>query len=109
MGKALAVWRRRVKCGGKALGNDEMRKLEEALPRLKECEFGKVSRLYKAKTSVGCDGFHPKVLLNLTRETRGEIVEFLEKVEQSGKLAQRCSSWYQSMSRVRGQWRFCRR
>ena len=38
---------------------------------------------------TGCDGFHPKVPLDLTRETRGDVVEFLEKVE----LAQRCSSW----------------
>ena len=41
------------------------------LPRLKECEFDKVSRLYKTKTGVGCDGFHPEVLLDLTKETRG--------------------------------------
>ena len=49
--------------------------------------------MFKAKTGVG---FHPKVLLDLTEETRGEILEFLEKVEQSGnggnKFAQRCSS-----------------
>ena len=43
--------------------NEELRKWEEALPRLKEDELEKVSRLYKAKTGVGCDGFHPKVLL----------------------------------------------
>ena len=36
----------------------------------------------------GCDGFHQKVSLDLTRETRGEVVEFLEKVEQSGKWPQ---------------------
>ena len=48
-------------------------------------DLGKVSRLYKAKTGVGCDGIHPKVPMDLTKETRGEIVEFLEKVEQSGK------------------------
>ena len=46
------------------------------------------SRLYKAKTGVGCDRFHPKVPLDLTKETRGKIVEFLEKVEQSGKWPQ---------------------
>ena len=50
-------------------------------------DLGKVSRLYKAKTGVGCDGIHPKVPMDLTKETRGEIVEFLEKVEQSGKMA----------------------
>ena len=40
----------------------------------------KVARLYKAKTGVGCDGFHPNVPLDLTQEARREIVEFLEKV-----------------------------
>ena len=55
--------------------NEELKKLEEALPRLKECELEKASRLYNAKTGVGCDGFHPQVPLDLTEETRGEIVE----------------------------------
>ena len=36
--------------------------------------------MYKAKTGVGCDGIHPKVPLDVTKETRGGIVEFLEKV-----------------------------
>ena len=40
--------------------NEELRKLEEALPRLKRVRFGK--------------GF-----VDFTKETRGEIVEFLEK------------------------------
>ena len=44
--------------------------------------------LYKAKTGVGRDGFHPKVPLELTKETREEVLEFLEKVEQSGKWPQ---------------------
>ena len=65
--------------------NEELRKLEEALARLKECDLEKPSRLYKAKTGVGCDGFHPRVPVDLTKETRGEVVELLEKVEQSGK------------------------
>ena len=68
--------------------NEELKKLEEALPRLKECGLEKVSRLYKAKTGVGCEGFHPKVSLDLTKETMGKIVEFLEKVEQSGRWPQ---------------------
>ena len=38
-----------------------LKRLEEALPRVKECELKKLSRLYKAKTGVVCDGFHPKV------------------------------------------------
>ena len=44
---------------------------------MKQGDLEDASRLYKAKTGVGCDGFHPKVLLDLTKETRGEIVEFL--------------------------------
>ena len=48
----------------------------------------KASRKYKAKTGVGCDRFHPGVPSELTKETRGGIVEFLEEVEQSGKWPQ---------------------
>ena len=72
----------------KTLEKEELKRLEEALPRLKENHLEKVSRLYKAKTEVGCDGFHPKVPWDLAKETRGEIVEFLEKVGQSGTLPQ---------------------
>ena len=71
--------------------NEELRSAEEALPRPKECLLEEVSRLKK----VGCDGFHPKVPLDLTKETRGEIVEFLEKVEQSGKWRQQaCTTMF---------------
>ena len=45
------------------------------------------SRMYEARTGVGCNGFRPKVPFDFTKETRGEIVEFL-KVEQSGKWPQ---------------------
>ena len=65
--------------------NEELEDCEEALPRLKEPDPEEASGLYKAITGVGCDGFHPKVPLDLTKETRREIAEFLEKVEQSGK------------------------
>ena len=55
----------------------------------------KASGLCKAKTGVGRDGFHPKVPLHLAKETRGEIVEFLEKVEQSGKWPQQaCTTMF---------------
>ena len=67
--------------------NDELRKLEEALPSLKECHLEKVSRLYKAKTGIGCDGFHPKVPLDLTKETREEIVAFLREGGAEWKVA----------------------
>ena len=55
----------------------------------------KPSGLCKAITGVGCDGFHPNVPLDLTKETRKEIVEFLEKVEQSGKWQQQaCTTMF---------------
>ena len=47
--------------------NEGLKKLEEALPRLKECELEKASKLYKAKTGVGCDGFHPKSSLGFDK------------------------------------------
>ena len=41
------------------------------------------------------DGFHPKVPVDLTKESRGEIVKFLEKVEQSGKWPQQaCTTMF---------------
>ena len=39
--------------------NEELRSAEEALPRPKECLLEEVSRLFKAKTGVGCDGLPP--------------------------------------------------
>ena len=75
--------------------NDELRRCEEALPRLKERDLEKTSSMYKAKTGLGCDGFHPKVPLDLTKETRGGIVRFLWKVEQSGKWPQQaCTTMF---------------
>ena len=41
-----------------------------------------------AKTGLGCDGFHPTVPLDLTEGLRINIVEVLEKVEQSGRWTQ---------------------
>ena len=45
--------------------NEELKKCEEALPRLKEGDLEKASRLHKGKTGVECDGFHPEVPLDL--------------------------------------------
>ena len=50
-----------------------------------KADLENASTWYKAKTGVGCDGFHSKVHLDLTKETRGEVVEFLKNEEQSGK------------------------
>ena len=43
--------------------NEELKECEETLPRLKEGDLDRASRLYKAKTGEECDGFHLKVLL----------------------------------------------
>ena len=51
-----AVWRKRAEYGGQAMENEELKALEEALPRLNGCELEKASGLYKAKTGVSCDG-----------------------------------------------------
>ena len=90
----MKEWAKHWQCGedvqnveGKTWTTEELKELEEALPRLKEGELGQASRMYKAKTGEGCDGFHPKVLLDLTNETIGDIVELLETVEHSGKVA----------------------
>ena len=50
--------------------NEELRKWEEALPRLTKCELEKVARSYTAKAVVGCDGFLPQFPFNFTKETR---------------------------------------
>ena len=81
--------------------NEELKKLEQALPSLKECDLDKASRSYKAETGVGCDGFHPKVPLDLTKETRSKVEQEEEfwnswrrwsRVENGrSKPAQRCS------------------
>ena len=47
---------------------------------------------------MGCDGIHPEVHLDLTRETRREMVEFMENGGTEGKkgrnkLVQRCCSF----------------
>ena len=53
---------------GKLWKNEELKRLEEPpAPRLKESNLEEVSGLYKAKTGVGCDRFHPKVPLDLTK------------------------------------------
>ena len=57
--------------------------MEEALPRLKECDLEKASRLHKAKTGVGCDGFHSTVPLDLANKPNAEGCR--------NTLARRCS------------------
>ena len=56
--------------------------------RERESDLARAMKTCKANTGVGCDGFHPKVPLDSTRETRGEVMEFLENVEQCGRWPQ---------------------
>ena len=81
----------------RGVGHGGMR--EEAwksgLPRLKEknLEISVVS--YTATMGVGCDGFRPKVLLELPKETRRGIVKFFELIEQCGRwLQQACTTMF---------------
>ena len=80
--------------GGHALENEELKKSEEALQRLKECDLEKASRLYKAKTGVGCDGFHTKIPGPDERNKKrncGVTGKRWNKVENGrSKVAQRC-------------------
>ena len=48
-------------------------------------KFAGAGRNYKAAVGVGCNGFRPRFPSELSRETREEVVKFLEKVEQCEK------------------------
>ena len=50
--------------------NEELGSLEEGLPRRREDHLERAARSYKATTGVGCDAFHPQVLLDVSKETR---------------------------------------
>ena len=56
--------------------NEELKKLEEGMLRLEESDPAKEAKTHKAKMGVGSNGFDPKVPLDLTRETGGEVVEW---------------------------------
>ena len=70
--------------------NEDLRRWEEALPRFKECDLEKASTMYKAKTGVGRDGFHTKVPLDFTKQTRRR--RWSRVSNGRNKPAQRCSS-----------------
>ena len=59
--------------------------MKEGLPRLKEGDLEKAASNYKATAEMGGDGFHPNVPLDSSKETRGNVAEFLEKMEQCGR------------------------
>ena len=66
--------------------NDELKKLEDALPRPKVCDLEKAWTLYKAKTGVGCDGFHPKVSLDFDKRNKRRSNGILGKVETKWQM-----------------------
>ena len=49
--------------------NEETRSLEEGLPQLEEERLRRAAKSYKATTGVGCDGFHPRAPLDLSKCT----------------------------------------
>ena len=63
--------------------------MEEALPKPNECDVEKVSRLYKAKIGVGCDGFHTKSSSGL--EKGNDRRRWNRVGNGRNKLAQQCS------------------
>ena len=77
--------------------NDELKECEEALPRTKEGDLDKASRLRKAKTGVGCDGFHPKKSFAFDKRNERKNCRLLGEggtkvVNCRNKFARRCSS-----------------
>ena len=74
--------------------NEELKECEEALPWLTEGDLKRHQDCTRQK-KVGCDGFHPKFPLDSTKETRGKIVDFWRRVEQSVKWPQQaCTTMF---------------
>ena len=57
--------------------NEELKRLEETLPKLKGSLLEEVSKLYRAKTGVGCDGIHPAGSPGLDKRDERRVVEIL--------------------------------
>ena len=78
--------------------NDELRILEEGILQLKEDNLQRVLRSCKAPSGAGCDGRHPGISLDLSKETRRGVVEFLQQVEHSVKWPQQaCTPMFFSL------------
>ena len=74
---------------------EDLRSLEEGLPRLKEGNLERAARSYKATSGVDCDGFTLKFREDVSKETISEIVKFFEKVEQCGRWPQQaCTTMF---------------
>ena len=75
--------------------NEGLKSLEEGMTSLKEGDSEKAARNYKALTGVGCNGFRTEVPLDLSKRTRGDVVEFLEKEAQCGRCPQQaCTTMF---------------
>ena len=93
----------------KPLKDRALQDLEEAPPSMKAEELKRAASSYKANTDVtdvGAEGFHPKAPLDVRKETCGEMVVFLSKVEKCGHWPVQASSLlflFQTMSRAKDQ------
>ena len=73
---------------------EELRKLEEALPRLKDCEL-ETYRDCMAKTGVGCDGFQKSTWMRQRKREEkqwGSWNRWSRLENGRNKHARRCSS-----------------
>ena len=61
-------WAQHWQCDSRGARHEELRSLEEVLTRLKEENFDKAARSYKAATGVDRDQFRPQVLAGLSEE-----------------------------------------
>ena len=67
--------------------NEELKKLEEALPRSKECDLETVSRLYKAKVRSGMRRLPPERSLGLDKRNKRRNRGVSGKGETKWKMA----------------------
>ena len=75
--------------------NEGLKKLEEALPSLKECELETCRDCTRRKQEWNATVSTQKSPMDLTKVTRGQIVELLEKVDKSGKWPQQvCTTMF---------------
>ena len=71
MGKALAVWRKRADFGRTSHGKIRLEGTGGSIANAQRVRVGEGIRfVYEAKTGVGCDGFHPKVLKDFDKRNK---------------------------------------
>ena len=93
--------------------NEEIKSLEEGLPRLTRENLESAAWSYEAATGVGSDGFHPKGYARRAKRNEGRNGEVFSKQcssagECRNKLAQRWFSASHRTSRAKAPSRFCR-